>query len=242
MKLGREIVRTCLAGIAVHFAVVTACSGVDTQPVLRLTGGPDSGSLPGASSGTGPDGSTPARQPQSDAGRGPSMLLPVAEAQAYESGARLKARWYVGADGTRQFIGWSDTQLGGGECYFTDSGDGTLRCIPLASAYTTAHFADAECEQLLFRMNTPACGEAVPTIARAYSQVIAHAPSAVASGECAQQFRYFQPGAKVVPQAVYAWNGSACVAQTVNPGGTYFAAGEELPLTAFVAGEIVVED
>lgn len=236
MKLGKEIVRTCLAGVAVHFALVAACSGVDTEPVLRLAGGPDSGSLPGASSGTGSDGSTPARQPQSDAGRPPSLLLPVAEAEAAESGSRLKARWYVGADGSRQFLNWFDSEVQA-ECYFARGRDGALRCLPSPlgeSVLSTALYADEECSSRVAAFSAASCGSAQPNVVVIQDQA--------GTDACAQTpYRYHRVGAEVPAGEIYTLQGTACTVSPRDPARTYRLVGAEIPAAGFVAGEIVVD-
>src|SRR5688572_6213959 len=70
------------------------------------------------------------------------MMDPVPDAQA-ESGTRLKARYYVGEDGSRQLIpGWFDTQRNE-VCYFGIASDGNLRCTPGGGPNFLGYFSDA---------------------------------------------------------------------------------------------------
>jgi hypothetical protein len=72
------------------------------------------------------------------------VLDPVPDAEAEMSGTRLRARYYVGADGSRQFIGWHDKERGE-DCAFVQQPDGTLRCVPFYSTAAATYFADAAC-------------------------------------------------------------------------------------------------
>src|SRR5262245_27196823 len=86
-----------------------------------------------------------------DRGDGSSQLHhepvgPIAEAQA-QSGSRLKARWIVGTDGSRQFLSWHDSQLNA-DCTFASASDGSLRCLPVG--LQESGFRDAECTQRVF--------------------------------------------------------------------------------------------
>lgn len=72
-----------------------------------------------------------ASAPRSAAGgSGAPAPGPVAEAQA-QSGTRLRARWMVGADGSRQFVGWWDS-VRSEECAFTLAS--SMRCTPGGAA------------------------------------------------------------------------------------------------------------
>ncbi len=67
------------------------------------------------------------------------------------SGARLKARYRLGDDGSREYIagGWFDSQLGG-NCSFQRAADGIDRCLPnmrTASPYQSIRYLDAACTQ-----------------------------------------------------------------------------------------------
>lgn len=233
IKLGREIVRTLAAGVVVHFGMVMACSyegGLPHYADEPSEGSRLDGNVPdGEGDELGEQAEQTAQQDRPDAS--PGLLVPVKEAKANESGSRLKARYYAGADGSRQFLNWLDSEFDA-ECYFTDTGDGTLRCIPWASVSTTAHFADSQCKQLLFSLPSAACGTS-PTIARALI------PNTF--GTCAQQYKYYQPGTKTAPVQVYALSGANCISQPVDAKRTYWFAGAELPISSFVSGEIVTE-
>lgn len=227
MKLGREVLRTCCAGVVVHLVVVMACSAAGGG---RTETDPGGNRLDAAQADAADDPAAADIKGEPDAASAlPSLPMPIAEAKANESGTRLKARWYVGADGSRQFVNWYDSELGT-ECYFQDSGDGVLRCLPIVRA--SVHYTDETCSRLLFSSVTSACGETPLTIGAVPVKV---------SGACAPQYKYYKPSAKTVPTQVFALSGSECIAQEIDPKLTYWTAGAALPVSSFVAGEIATE-
>src|SRR5262245_37576571 len=64
------------------------------------------------------------------------------------SGARLKARTYVGDDGSKEFVGWHDSQLKL-NCSFhrTPNEPNGVRCLPTFAL--PLHFSDSACTQRL---------------------------------------------------------------------------------------------
>lgn len=80
-----------------------------------------------------------------------SSLQPV-----YASGPRLKRRIITGSDGSKDFAGWYDSQLGV-NCAWGVAEDGTKRCLPDAwdlSGYQA--FSDANCTMPLAFIKDPA--------------------------------------------------------------------------------------
>lgn len=224
IKLGREIARTLCAGVVVHLMVVSACSAGG--------GGPSGDPTPYTSTrldGADPDAVPGTPQNRPDAG-GTSLLVPVKEAQAQESGTRLKARYYSGADGSRQFLNWFDSELGT-QCSFADLGDGVLRCVPPVTG--VVHYADSACTQIIYSTINNPCGATQASFLRV--------PYPDSNGACSPQYRYFEPGAQTTPQTLYNRSGTGCVEVNVDAGQTYWFAGAELPITSFVSGQIVTE-
>lgn len=70
-----------------------------------------------------------------DAGSRDVLAVPDARAEPQTSGTRLKARWLVGDDGSRQFSAWWDSKLGI-ECVYQDGGDGKRYCLPIGAPST----------------------------------------------------------------------------------------------------------
>ena len=57
------------------------------------------------------------------------MISPVPDANAQTGGTRLKAIYFIGDDGSRQFSRWHDTELDI-DCIFLPDQAGVLSCIP----------------------------------------------------------------------------------------------------------------
>jgi hypothetical protein len=67
---------------------------------------------------------------------------------AVTSGSRVKAQWFMGADGSRQFRGWLDTATGE-PCTYVMATDGAYRCLPpsVPSITWSVVYADDACTQ-----------------------------------------------------------------------------------------------
>jgi len=138
-----------------------------TQGLERSQGGAYSQELGGAQAMAGalgqggaidtPQGGQAGAQAQSAGGattqgQGGSGWSPVPDANAETSGTRLKAIYYVGADGSRQFSHWHDTGLDV-DCVFMRDGAGVIRCAPTFLASSVAYIAgyvDSLCTQPYF--------------------------------------------------------------------------------------------
>lgn len=237
MKWGREIARTCLAGIVVHVVIVGACTaGGDRgggQPVVLLDS--DAGGVVGTGgSGVGASGgttstSTTVRPPGIDSGS-PTMV-PVASANAAESGTRLRAIWQVAEDGAKQFLfQWRDTHRNE-DCTFALAGDDVLRCMPATTINFAGYFSDAECTQRLFyRIANSACvaqGQVLGTLTE--------------TAGCEYRSRRFTVTAITRPSTMHVLSNGACTETTTNTGFDYFAGGAEIPPSSFVAATNQVE-
>ncbi|MCC6899113.1 MAG: hypothetical protein IT377_09070 [Polyangiaceae bacterium] len=78
-------------------------------------------------------------------GGGGNPLVP--EANAEQSGQRLKARRLLGADGSSSFLGWQDLARNEG-CAFHHTVEGKLRCLPSGPSVKYGYanyFADPAC-------------------------------------------------------------------------------------------------
>jgi hypothetical protein len=153
-----------LGGSVAIYVIMAACSGGGGPQVVMSSGVTASGSVAASgaqtSSGLAVDGSqgdaTPGSGAAADAARSGSggivdaLTDPVSNAMAdsNQSGTRLKIKYYLGADGSKAFKGFYDSQLNV-DCYFAKAADGTVRCIPVATATTTTanYYADANCTQ-----------------------------------------------------------------------------------------------
>jgi hypothetical protein len=80
---------------------------------------------------------------------------------AAESGSRLTAQWFVGADGSRQFKGMYDTLLDV-ECIPREvTPGGEWRCLPKAAGGLSL-FGDAACTQRLWAVS--GCSPSIPSM------------------------------------------------------------------------------
>lgn len=162
-------IRLVLGSFLVYLfvACASAMSG-NPPPVASLDGsvpGPDDSSL-GADDSTDSTGPASSGQESGSFGAIVDALtdpVPSASAQTMTSGSRLKANWYVGSDGSKQFAGWHDSQLNI-DCNFGTATDGTTRCLPSPSGVTIGtsdYFSDSGCSQVLGI--TDGCGHPTPT-------------------------------------------------------------------------------
>ncbi len=158
------------------------------------------------------------------------------EPEIDRSGSRLHVRYFVGADGSREFIGFLDTQRNE-HCAFTWVGyraeDGTTRCLPqenLASL-SESYFADSSCTQPLpLALWSP--GTNCPGPAYIQKPI---------SNQCPVLVHLYEVGPEFTG-SVYAIIGSlGCRAATLPTGYTIYTVGNEVPASAFVAASEQVE-
>ena len=139
----------------------------------------------------------------------------------YENGTRLRARVYVGADGSKQFIGWRDTELDI-DCTFGRAPGGDYRCFPSDAVFNsgtyftnsgcTTEAVVAQCEpQYVYRLQ-PGCDGA-----RIISAVGAESPS------------------------LFVKSGANCVSTAPAPGSTVYAVGSDISGSTFAAASVEVD-
>jgi hypothetical protein len=153
------------------------------------------------------------------------MMDPVDEADAAPatSGTRLRARYYVGDDGSKQFIGWHDKERDE-NCAFVNVG-GVLRCIPGAAGTVVGYYSDAGCSVPLYVASKAAmaCGGTGAQYTLVYD-----------AGYCAKELIALTP---VTPATIYTGSPAACNAVTPAPVSfDYFTKGAVVAWTAFVSG------
>lgn len=121
--------------------------------------------LTACGSSTGPAGHDGAQGP---AGKDGAPGMPGAKGDpgapgkdAAQSGSRIVARYVVGDDGSRQFLGQHDTQLDA-DCAWGTATDGKLRCLPGTALSANIYFSDAACAVPLVLAvdpaSVPSCG------------------------------------------------------------------------------------
>lgn len=164
-----------LCGSIAVYVIMAACAASSTVNPGFYDGGANDSSAGGAGSGSGVDGSRGGSGSGSSGGGvasgsgtdgsgggsgsdGPSILdvitdpVPTANADVNQSGSRLKAKYYAGADGSQQFLFMFHDTLLNTDCSFSKASDGTIRCMPVSSGVTIgsgSFFSDAACSQPL---------------------------------------------------------------------------------------------
>jgi len=144
-----------------------------------------------------------------------------AQALGYENGSRLRAKVFAGADGSRQFAGWHDTELDV-DCYFSLMGDGSTRCIPVAESVSNV-FADSGCAMpvVLTTCTTPSIYVRKPTQVGCTSETTMHSL-----------------GAEIAN--VYQGTPANCTVSSLT-GYSFYSLGAALPSSTFVEAESVIE-
>jgi hypothetical protein len=153
-------------------------------------------------------------------------------AGAASSGSRLKVRYRLGEDGSREPIpgGWWDSQLQV-ECSFQLSSDGIDRCLPLAmmiiSGATAPHYSDATCTHQVLEYFPPVAGCAV-----GFSQSYA----AKADDTCSTAVHVYTIGAALDASAeVFSLVGGVCKSfGMLGPGIGAQPTLDEIPAASFV--------
>ena len=141
----------------------------------------------------------------------------------HRSGRRLKISYLESAEGTRQFWELFDRELQQ-PCWYTYTAAG-LRCVPPNTWVSV--YGDADCTRPLVTWFPVSCGQ-VPDLVAEDERT-----------ECTSQLtRVFRRGARLAPRVVYhrRYDDGSCEATEPSPDADYYATGDEIPLTAFVAG------
>ena len=166
-----------------------------------------------------------------------NMMDPVPEADAEtKSGTRLKARYYLGADGSKQFIGWRDT-MRNEDCYIAKAEDGQLHCMPIAGAAAATYFGDKECTAQPLTV--------VAKASQACANVAAAAPTTMYLAEACGANRTLYTVGQTPVVAVFQKTGANCTALPQVLLDTYnffpLMAPVAAPASAFVAATEQVE-
>jgi hypothetical protein len=138
---------------SVSSSTSTTSSSTSTSSSSTTTSTSSSTSTASTSTSTGEGGATTASSTTTgaggtggDGGTGGSAEV---QGQGFVSGPRLRAKYYLGTDGSKQFHGWYDSQRQE-DCFYVTATDGTRRCMPVDySAKFGSYFADAACTQPL---------------------------------------------------------------------------------------------
>jgi hypothetical protein len=196
-------------------AVLTTVAGCGDDDELLI--GPDSQHAVSGSGGSG--GEHPAATGTGAGGYDGS------EAGGFGSGSRLRARYLAGGDGSRQGVGWYDSELGQ-TCEFFGVG-GSRHCLPGPAVVGggISLYTNSSC-------STPAVR--VPDGCEETSYVRRR----VGAEDCGDVGYDVFPA--VLVAAPYQYNGGVCSPATGDPVA-YQITGDALPLSTFVSATLMTE-
>lgn len=230
-----------LGGSLMVYVLMAACSaGTKSKsgPGQQMaTGG--STTSQGAAAAVGTTAGAPVSGSNGDPGSGGiigEIMDPVPDADAETSGTRLRARYYVGEDGSRQFVGWRDN-VRNEDCAFWKGTSGVLRCTPFFGTGPATYFADSACTQpvtITAKASGSACGITAPAAQYVYL-----------SDACGANRQRYTVASQPTVGSVFIKAGDACTDVTAAYQSTYdiftLTAPEPAPDSAFVAASEQVE-
>lgn len=153
------------------------------------------------------------------------------EAGGVKSGTRLRARYTMGADGSREFVGWHDTERHE-DCSFRQGDSEKLRCIP--TAHPVLDYSDADCTMPVVTLPPQLDCDGNPpkyVLAMDYTEA------------CAPEARLFEMGAAIQTTIDPVYRSTAQGCQQLGAGAmpVFYEVGAEIPMTELVEGRIVME-
>lgn len=201
------------------FGVLAAgCSG----PVV-----PGGAGVSGANGEAGPRGKQGPAGPKGDTGPagavGPAGPAGAAGESGTLNGSRLKAQTLVGDDGSKQFVGWYDSERSE-PCGFRIAADGAQRCMPTAMA-VSGYFADSGCLIGLAIDYSSLGGCGVPK------------PKYALSGEACGEAHLFLADVQAAGASAYLMQSNGNCLAVAMPANA-FLVGAEIDASAFVAGTV----
>ncbi|MCA9646486.1 MAG: hypothetical protein H6718_10135 [Polyangiaceae bacterium] len=173
-------------------------------------------------------------------GSGGSLTDPVPNATANESGSRLRANYYAGQDGSRQFVGWHDTQRNE-DCTMRNTKEGP-RCLPVLAAadivdWDSNEYSDPECTVVAYNARSYRCEGTVYLVEGSTDECRAN--DALPSDT---DFRVWQMDQLQQP-TIYqiSYDTDRCQPKALEQGRDYFVKGPEVPLTDFAGATVLRE-
>jgi hypothetical protein len=224
-----------LFGSILVYIIMAACSAAPQNPGFVGSSGPVAKQTQG-------DGSTVSTEAGQSVGQAMMDALtdPVTTASAdpYQSGSRLKAKYYAGSDGSKEFVGWYDSMLSL-DCIFLQASDNTTRCLPAyyslggaAGAASTlveaSSYADAACTQLVYSITT--CAGSPQYILETVSQTM--------DGSACTAYTFYRVllrGSPVTLTQTFSKTATGCsAATTFTAPSTFYSVGNEVSPSNFV--------
>lgn len=206
-----------LLGACVIYGVMAACSSKGITAFNASVDGDDGG--PVASSGSGSSGGSHSSGSGSSGGSGSGSPVPDANADETQSGSRLKAAYYVGSDGSKQFAHWVDTARNGESCAFAPASDGSTRCLPSSLQYTF-YFSNAGCTLPLLILQSDCSPPA-------------YASTFVGSTCTTTSTGIFPVTTPSGLATVYVKSGASCTSTPTSAGYIYYSTGALIPASSF---------
>jgi hypothetical protein len=219
--------------IAIYYIMAACSSPSGGGPGATAKSGSSGGSSGSTSSASGSGGTTSSSGAASSSGTSSSGAtssgspVPDANADETQSGSRLKANYYVGGDGSKQFVGYfTDTARNNEHCYFSTAADGSTRCLPIVGDASANYsggpfFSDAAC---------------TTTIALSSCSTPAYVAENETGGGCpvAINTHIFALGSTYAG-TVYQGGATTCTAVTASAlkGYVLFSVGPEVPASSF---------
>lgn len=204
------------------FVLLLACSGLPSPSGPSATGPGTSfkAGQPGASGVSGVSGENGANGAQGPAGK-----------DAQSSGSRIKATYFVGADGSRQFKAMHDSVLDD-DVFVTKAADGAFRWLPYQYKAQCAHFTDDQCTQRVCWKLYGECST-LGVWSEVGATVCAASPTHIVA-----------LGSKLADNIPLFYQSPTACSPTTGTGtaGQHYMAGPETPAASFVEAEIVTED
>jgi hypothetical protein len=242
----RRVVEVAAGSVAVY-VLVAACSagGGTLASSASTTGGATSaggygGSVADGTAGTTGSGGLSSVDAALDA-IADAVVDPVPDAAAdtNESGTRLRARYWTGSDGSRQFIGWRDTGRNE-DCAVGTASDGQLRCLPTLSTGCSGTvatgmwagyvYSDASCTIPAVAVNA----ESASTV-----QYVTSGASDSSTGCTRYVTTVYSVGDRAA--SVYTLSGATCSAYPMSSAYVAFNLGAEVAPSSLVAMTETVE-
>jgi hypothetical protein len=219
-------IRIFFGSVIVYFVVATVygCSGTRSTSTTAGTAG--RGGSGGGAGGHGGHGGAVGTGGASGHGGG-SSGGPVANANADESGTRLKAQSIVGADGSKHYLGLYDSSLKV-TCDYATMSDGNLHCVPTQMkllAELGSLYSDSGCTVPLATAVMNGC---VPT----------YIVSNVAQSNCAPATTHVFAVGPAFTSTFYQGYPGNCNQWVGAPTAPVYQVGAEMPPSAFVSGTL----
>jgi hypothetical protein len=150
------------------------------------------------------------------------------ETPQYVSGSRIRAKYVLGEDGSKQWVGWYDSELKtdcGWSPYFES---GKRYCIPNYATGISQYYADVACEDVLELVYSLPCLESKYAIR--YS-----------GSECNQRIAQLHRLGDEWTGKFYTKSGEICLESAPIAGWKYYKIGAVEDLSKFVSATEIVE-